>query len=263
MERDIIAMSGSMKKFIKVVSPIILILILTLLRLFGLDSISEQMTPTKAQTDTSYQSEYVYSREVFSETEYPNFYKINGNANVNVVLDEGEIVYSGFDSLGRTLSVSANLNHENFEFGKRDREDISDIYPAGWTDNKEVKLVFLDGSTYKGYLYNRSHLLAHSLGGDDAAYNLVTATRTQNVGKNDSNGGMQYAEIKAYNFLKENPDKSIYYIVTPVYNKDELIPRTVMIDMLSSDGSIDEQIEVFNVAPNFEINYMTGEFKNI
>ena len=121
----------------------------------------------------------------------------------------------------------------------REREDIHEIHPAGWGHNREVDIVNPDGSTYHGAIFNRSHLLAKSLGGDDADYNLVTGTRTQNVGHNDG---------------------TVYYSATPVYEGDELLPRSVIVDVRSSDGELDLEVEVYNAVAGYDVDYATGRF---
>lgn len=196
----------------------------------------------------------------FSEEKCPNFYNIIGKANIEKKLKPGEIKYNKFDKYGRTLGVYANLTHANFKYGQRERQPINDIKPSGWVKNKEVTLRFIDGTTYHGWFYNRSHLLAHSLGGEDADYNMITGTRPQNVGKNNNVGGMQYTEIKAYNYLKNHRYGQVYYSAVPNYNKDELVPRTVTVNIKSDDGSIDMCVVVYNVAPGYAIDYATGNF---
>lgn len=192
----------------------------------------------------------------------PDYYRVVGTAVVDVELAPGEVRYEGLDELGRTGRVAAMVTPEMALAGsEREREDISDIHPSGWGHNAEVEIAMPDGSLYHGYLFNRSHLLAKSLGGDDAAYNLVTGTRTQNVGDNHGqDGGMAYAEGIARTWLQQSPDGTLYYSATPVYEGDELVPRSVIVDVRSSDGSIDQEIEVFNAALGFEIDYATGEF---
>lgn len=184
-----------------------------------------------------------------------------GQASVDESIQPGQIVYDKFDSLGRTLGVKANLDHTNYEYGQREREDISGIKPSGWVKNQKVTIDFADGSHYSGYFYNRSHLLAHSLGGDDADYNMITGTRQQNVGKNDGQGGMAYTETLARNYLKANPKGTVYYSVEPEYTGDELVPRSVIVNIKSNDGSIDKQVRVYNVATGYTIDYMTGEYQ--
>ena len=196
----------------------------------------------------------------FDESKYPDFYVVTGKAQVNRQLNDSEIIYNKFDQYGRTQGVYAKLNHKNFTYGMRPRENISDIKPSGWVKNQRVELQFADGTKYHGYFYNRSHLLAHFLGGDDADYNMITGTRAQNVGKNNRHGGMQYTENLAHDYLRKHPDGTVYYAVVPNYVGSQLVPVTVTVDIQSNDKSIDQHVIVFNNAPGYNIDYATGKY---
>ncbi|MBM6773993.1 DNA/RNA non-specific endonuclease [Olsenella profusa] len=193
---------------------------------------------------------------------YPEYYRVLGPAVVSDEPAPGEARYEGLDDLGRTGAVTATVTYDMMEAGSdRERADISDIHPSGWGHNEEVDIPMPDGTSYHGYLFNRSHLLAKSLGGADAAENLVTGTRTQNVGDNHGqDGGMAYAEGLAREWLRAHPDGTVYYRATPVYVGSELVPRSVVVDVRSSDGSLDQEVEVFNAATGFKIDYATGAF---
>lgn len=195
---------------------------------------------------------------------YPDMYRIDDKAIIpQNDLQPGDIEYT-YDRAAKTQSVHALLSYENYEYGKRDRESISDIDPIGWPDkNGETSVTFSDGTTYNGWFWNRSHLLGHALGGADEEKNLVTGTRAQNVGKNNMNGGMQFAEETARDYLANHKDGTLYYFVTPIYLDGENIPRSVFVDMRSDDGSIDMHIEVFNAMPGYEINYVNGTWSKI
>ena len=67
----------------------------------------------------------------FDESKYPDFYVVTGKAQVNRQLNDSEIIYNKFDQYGRTQGVYAKLNHKNFTYGMRPRENISDIKPSG------------------------------------------------------------------------------------------------------------------------------------
>lgn len=193
---------------------------------------------------------------------YPDYCRVVGPAVVDVELAPGEARYEGLDGLGRTGRVAALVTFDMMRVGsEREREDMSWIHPSGWGHNAEVDIAMPDGSTYHGAIFNRSHLLAKSLGGEEVPENLVTGTRTQNVGDNrGQDGGMAYAEGLARDWLWDNRDGTVYYAATPVYEGDELVPRSVFVDVLSSDGELDLEVEVFNAAAGFEIDYATGEF---
>lgn len=193
-----------------------------------------------------------------------NFFRYLGHADISAALDlaPGEIRYSALDSLGRTGSAYALLTRQNLDVGKRPRENISAIHPSGWHNNQRVEITFNDknNTVYHGYFYNRSHLIAHFLGGDDKAYNMVTGTRVQNVGDNRGYGGMAGPESMARSYFNKNPDGALYYLVTPLYVGNELVPRSVIVNMQSADGHLSRKLEVFNVAPGFTIDYKTGNF---
>ena len=197
--------------------------------------------------------------------ESPDYWRLVGTADVDCELAAGEVRYSPLDSLGRTGRAVANVTYQMMETGiARDRNDIRDIHPSGWTHNSKVSVTNPDGSVYTGSFYNRSHLIAKSLGGTEVAENLVTGTHEQNVGDlNGEDGGMGYTEMLARRWLKYHHDGTVWYSATPVYDGDELVCRSVIVDVLSSDGSLDVEVEVYNVAAGYEIDYATGKFWKI
>lgn len=205
-----------------------------------------------------------YVAHEWNATVAPNGYEVQGNAVVEHEFAEGEYVYEGLDALGRTMPAYACITTDDYAREKvEDREDFkSDADKiSGWGYNEKVSIVFPNGKVYNGYFYNRSHLIADSLGGTPMRENLITGTRFQNVGY-DNKGGMAYTENTARDWLGNAPAGSyIYYAVTPVYVDNELVPRSVYVDMLSSDGSINEHVEVFNVSgdPAYEVDYHTGQ----
>ena len=202
-----------------------------------------------------------YSYTTWSNEEYPNYYRIVGQATIDENLQPGEVFYSGLDHLGRSGQAVACVTFDLMTEGiARNRDDLSSITPSGWGHNEEVDIELPNGSLYHGYLFNRSHLIAKSLGGSDIHENLVTGTRMQNVGANNPPGGMLFCEQTVRSWLYNNNDGWVLYSATPIYEGDEVICRSVIVDMLSSDGTLNMQVEVFNTALGFEIDYATGEF---
>lgn len=196
----------------------------------------------------------------------PNYYRVLGTAVVDQELLPGDIIYEGLDELGRTGRVLGCITYDMMEAGRsRDRADISQIHPSGWGSNAVVTIQAVGDRTgkqksYHGSLFNRSHLLAKSLGGADVKENLITATRCQNVGGTNNEGGMAYTEGLARDWLEQHPDQSVWYSATPLYEKDELLARSVIVDIRSSDGTLNQEVEVFNAAWGFDIDYATGSF---
>lgn len=203
---------------------------------------------------------YVDSSDLnWSETIAPNYYRVTSAADFeDVTLKTKPGTYQTFsDDLGRPTLVAANINQTMRASGTaRERKYLPD--PLGWPRNAQVEIQFSDGTIYHGWLFNRSHLLAKSLGGPDTADNLVTGTRTQNVGNNDEDGGMGHTETIARRHLDQNPDSTILYEVEPLYAGNEIIPRAVAVDIRSDDGAIDEHVITYNAAKGFDIDYATG-----
>ena len=195
----------------------------------------------------------------------PEYYRIVGLSRIDWSLKPGEVEYGELDALGRATYARACVTPELMEAGTaRERESLQAYQPSGWGFNAEVSIPLASGDAYNGYLWNRSHLLAKSLGGADDLRNLITGTRMQNVGSNAGGGGaggMGYGEALARAWLSENPEGRLYYAATPVYMGDELVCRSVIVDILSSDGSLDLRIEVYNAAEGVGIDYATGAFE--
>lgn len=203
------------------------------------------------------------SHTPWSEADSPNYYRVLGAASVGEIPEPGTISYGELDGRGRATGAVACVTYDSMMAGRsRVREGTTDIEPTGWGHNQEVDMAMPDGSVYHGLLFNRSHLVAKSLGGEEVAANLITGTRTQNVGANvnGSEGGMAYAEALARDWLEAHPEGTVYFAATPVYEGTELLARSVIVDVRTSDRSVDQRVEVYNAARGFEIDYATGEF---
>lgn len=223
------------------------------------ESVTSVQTTDSTETSSSVEQTGSYAWTTWDEEKSPNYVRLVGAATVNDELKPGEVRYSSLDALGRAGRVEACISYDMMLAGS-ERERSSDLPdPAGWPKNQKVEIEEPDGGVYRGYLWNRSHLLAKSLGGSDEVENLVSGTRMQNVGANDGQGGMALCETAVRDWLKDHPDVSAYYAATPVYEGDELICRSVFVDVKTSDGAIDEEVEVYNAAKGWSIDYATGE----
>lgn len=194
-----------------------------------------------------------------------DYFSVTGTAQRNHEIADGEVDYCELDDLDRAVCAYGELTAETrTDAQARGRQSIN-VDPAGWPeDNGKVTIPALDSvdgsKEYNGWMWNRSHMLGDSLGGDPTAENLVTGTRTQNVGSAGNAGGMAYTETIARDYLDSAAAKdcSLYYAATPNYEGNELLPRTVTIDIQSCDKSIDERVVVDNTANGFAIDYMNG-----
>lgn len=220
---------------------------------------SDWFTNTPAQSQSS-ETEQADDTGAWSRATAPDYYRVAGKADfTGVTLPQGAgVEYAVPDPLGRAGTVLARIDKRMRDAGAARGRDMPDTI-AGWpAHNPKVEIRFASGRVYHGYLYNRSHLLAKSLGGEDSPRNMVTGTRPQNVGDNDRPGGMAYTETLARDWLDAHPDGTVAYKATPHYVGDELLPRTVTVDMLTSDGSIDQHVVVYNAAEGYRIDYANG-----
>lgn len=210
------------------------------------------------------QTTEVQDSEEWNIVDYPDYWKYLGESDIDLnqfSAKEGEYKYSDLDSLGRTGIAYAVVTLEKVEESAGWRQSWKgDVDPSGFKgNNKKVQIKLSNGKTYKGYFYNRSHLIADSLGGDSIKRNVVTGTRMQNVGNNNKKGGMQYIEMKVLNYVKRT-GKNVYYKAEPVYKDNEIVPRYVIVNAKSEDGKINEKVLVFNNAEGYKIDYNTGNF---
>lgn len=226
----------------------------------------------KVKEELEQESTLASSTDVQEETEwnivdYPDYWKSLGKSDIDFnqfPVNEGEYKYSELDNLGRTGTAYSVVTLEKVEESAGWRQTWKgDVDPSGFKgNNKKAQIKLSNGKTYKGYFYNRSHLIADSLGGDPIKRNVVTGTRMQNVGNNNKKGGMQYIEMKVLNYVKRT-GKNVYYKAEPVYKENELVPRYVIVNAKSEDGKINEKVLVFNTAEGYTIDYKTGKFHKI
>ena len=199
----------------------------------------------------------------YDESKFPDMYEVLGKAEIDESKFSTTYSYS-HDDLDRTTTAYGLVNYKAVMDSKGWRADFEpNSEPSGWykgkeSNNKKVSVKLPTGKIYNGYFYNRSHLIADSLGGRSYKYNVVTGTRQQNVG-NNGNGGMQYIEKKVSDYV-EKTKNNVYYSVEPYYEGNELVPRYVIVNAKSDDGVINEKVKVFNNASGYEINYSDGSF---
>lgn len=154
--------------------------------------------------------------------------------------------YSELDSLGRCGAAYANVCAELMPTGKR--ESISSVKPSGW---HSISLNGKKGSS----LYNRSHLIAHMLAGENAnPKNLITGTEHFNQET------MQTFEIKVKDYL-DSTNNHVLYRVTPVFKGNELIARGVLMEAWSVEDKgkgVCFNVFCYNIQSGVVIDYATG-----
>lgn len=155
--------------------------------------------------------------------------------------------YSKLDKLGRCGPAFANVGKELMPTGPR--ESIRDVRPSGWHTVK------YDDIIEDRYLYNRCHLIAFMLAGENAnERNLITGTRYFNV------EGMLPFEIQVADYVKSTGNH-VLYRVRPIFKGNDLVARGVQMEAQSvEDGGegISFNVYCYNVQPGIRINYKDG-----
>lgn len=155
--------------------------------------------------------------------------------------------YSELDELGRCGTAMACIGKDIMP--KDEREDISEVIPSGW---QWIKYENIEGE----YLYNRCHLIGFQLTGENAnERNLITGTRYMNV------SGMLPFENKVAEYVRTTGNH-VLYRVTPIYEGENLVASGVQMEAWSVEDEgqgISFHVYVYNVQPNIDINYATGE----
>ena len=155
--------------------------------------------------------------------------------------------FSDLDFEGRCGAAFARIGTDTLS--NAPRGDISQVHPSGW---EQHRYDFVD----QEMLYNRSHLIAHQLCGEDAnERNLITGTRTMNA------VGMTYYEELVGNYVRRT-NNHVLYRVTPLFAANDLVARGVQMEAESIEDSgqaIRFNVFVYNVEPGVEIDYVTGK----
>ena len=156
--------------------------------------------------------------------------------------------YSELDELGRCGTAYANICTETMP--KKPREDISEIKPTGWVQNKYPDLIDDE------WIYNRCHLIGFQLSGENAnEKNLITGTRYMNT------EGMLGLENSIADYIRMNPENHVLYRVTPVFKGNDLLCQGVLMEAESVE---DHGRELrfcrfaYNIQPGIKIDYSTG-----
>lgn len=152
--------------------------------------------------------------------------------------------YAVKDALGRCGVAYANVCEELMP--TEERGNISSVKPTGWVQNSYSVIK-------SGSLYNRSHLIAFQLAGENAnSQNLITGTRYMNE-------AMIPFENMVADYVKET-HHHVLYRVTPVFTGNNLLADGVLMEALSvEDDDICFCVFCYNVQPYIYLDYATGE----
>lgn len=204
----------------------------------------------KSVVSDSAQAQEAFSPEIVPPYAGRPSAQVNGN--VPYFTDEDRVrgpfeSYSPLDSLGRCGVAFALVGKETMPTGGRG--SIGMVRPSGWHISKYP---WIDGE----YLYNRCHLIAFSLAGEnDNELNLITGTRTMNA------VGMLAYEEKVASYI-DTTGNHVLYRVTPVFDGDNLVASGVLMEAESiEDGGSGIRFCAwcYNVEPGVTIDYATGD----
>lgn len=155
--------------------------------------------------------------------------------------------YSDLDQLGRCGPAFANIGQDLMP--EEERGDIGQIRPSGWHTVKYDCIA-------DRYLYNRCHLIAFQLAGENAnERNLITGTRYMNV------TGMLPFEEEVGNYVRETGNH-VLYRVTPIFEGENLVATGVRMEAwsLEDEGAgVCFDVFVYNCQPDIVIDYATGD----
>lgn len=159
--------------------------------------------------------------------------------------------YSELDSLGRCGVAYAKLSIEMMP--SEERKQINSIVPSGWQNDKYS---FID----QEYLYNRCHLIAFMLAGENAnEKNLITGTRYLNI------EGMLPFETRVARYI-ELTKNHVLYRITPIYKGNNLVASGIQMEAWSIEDNGENicfNVFIYNVQPGVVIDYSTGDSRSL
>lgn len=165
------------------------------------------------------------------------------------------VVYADLDQLNRTSTANtAYLEQRNVANDSlRVRQTVQ---PTGWHQKFSGRQAIL----------NRGHLVAYSISKGisvDGNYDPNQQSGDQNNLKNlftqtaFSNQRLQTVyETKIRTALRNG--KKVIYQPHAIFRGSELMPRGVQLQAISTDGSLNFNVYIFNVQPGFTFNYSDG-----
>lgn len=165
---------------------------------------------------------------------------------------EKDVKFSPLDSQGRAGDAFGCIGPDTIA-SVGPRKDMNGIRPSGWGTKNNMYDGIVDAQP--PCVYNRCHLLAHSLGGLDEERNLVTGTQYMNE------DGMLPFEMRVLKYIG-NTGNHVLYRASPIYEGDNKLASGVQLEAYSLEDSgkgISFNVFCYNVQPGVDINYINGE----
>ena len=240
---------------ILLVSIVIIILAAAAFLFFADHKVGEDRTPDSAHSVLAQilgsQATCITEPDSIPDYSGKDYIELNGNVPNFTEYDLENIVgelFSPLDMLGRCGPAIAMLDRNMMPEGERDY--VGMIRPSGW------HTVRYDDLIEDKYLYNRCHLIAYAMTGQNSnELNLITGTRYLNK------YGMMPFEIQALQYLDQS-EHHVLYRVTPFFKGDELVARGVEMEAWSVEDhgqGVCFHVFVYNQQPGIVIDYSTGD----
>ena len=158
--------------------------------------------------------------------------------------------FTKLDRYGRCGTAVAMLDRSMMP--TEERGSIGEVKPTGWVQNKYEGIV----NSNPPYLYNRCHLIAYALTGENAnELNLITGTRYMNANI------MLSWEEQVMRYL-DNSSNHVLYRITPYFEGKNLLATGVEMEAYSIEDNgagVCYHVFIYNVQPGIGIDYSTGE----
>ena len=230
-----------------------------ILFVLGIATVLVACAEVKPETSANPEGEPIVKEEILEQSSIPEYdgnpYVVLNN-NVPQFTPEDLVTqsyeeYSELDSMGKCGVAMVNIGFDLMP--TEERGTIGQVKPSGW---QTVKYDNVEGK----YLYNRCHLIGFQLTGKNAnERNLITGTRYMNV------EGMLPFENMVADYIKETKNH-VLYRVTPIFEGNNLVASGVQMEAMSVEDNgegICFNVYVYNVQPGIEIDYATGNSKQV
>ncbi len=165
------------------------------------------------------------------------------------ITDESYLKYGPLDSLKRGTSAMACINYDSMPAEDDKRGDSDSIHPTGWNNTSYEEI--------GGDCQARAQIIPWCFGGSDTdKKNYITASPYMKQ-------NMSVYETKVARYM-EKTSNHVMYRVTPVFNREELMCRGVLMEAYSVEDNgegICFNVFLYNVQPGLDYIYSTGESK--
>nr|WP_137625332.1 DNA/RNA non-specific endonuclease [Lactiplantibacillus pingfangensis] len=228
------------------------------------DTASSSSTTTSSVANTSGDDKTTYAnlaKQTYQSGSAAAIKVNSGKSTLQASLwKNSKIDYGNLDSLNRTTTDTAYLSKANL--GRSAGRAAQTWSPTGWHNQP----VTVNGK--RVFPQNRGHLIAYTISfnltntgqfqnGQDGSLDNPKNLATQTAYSNQRT--MQIYEDQVRTALEQN--KKVIYRVTTVFRGNELMPRGYWSQAVSTDGSVNFNVYIWNVEPGVSFDYATGRGK--